>query len=605
MIGTATYSPDDNKLRLAPFARLDRATYDRLKEAGFKWAPRQEVFVAPMWTPGREDLLIELCGEIGDDDVTLTDRAEERAERFDDYSDKRAKDAQSARAGVSEISGRFEFGQPILVGHHSERKARKDAERMENGMRKAVKMWETAQYWERRAAGALAHAKYKELPAVRARRIKGIEADKRKTERNRVEAEKWLKLWSKDGLTHDEAVRIANVCWLHMPRKEGDREDFTQAPSAHTVLTNAYPNLYAPRTVAEVVEHAKKAYPRTIAHCNRWITHYENRLAYERAMLQEQGASELLDKKPRRELLPLCNYRAPEGVKVENMYHRGEFSTYPQREMTKAEYAAINGDYKGVRVVGRSHRVRTAMINHALYCVFLTDSKVHDIPEDKAAPTLPPMTLADVPAPRPVKPADPVAEEFKAIKTQLKAGVQIVSAPQLFPTPEDLAARMVDLAGIEPGMRVLEPSAGTGRILEQLPEGCDVVAVEINAALGGRLYADRRTVVIGDFLQCTPETLWGSFDRILMNPPFANAQDIDHIKHAFGMLKPGGTLVAICANGPRQAAQLRPLAEQHGGTWEALPAGTFAESGTNVNTAILTMHAAQAVTAKPQRALFA
>ncbi|CAB1371323.1 protein of unknown function (plasmid) [Denitratisoma oestradiolicum] len=80
---------------------------------------------------------------------------------------------------------------------------------------------------------------------------------------------------------------------------------------------------------------------------------------------------------------------------------------------------------------------------------------------------------------------------------------------------------MVELADIEPGMRVLEPSAGTGRILDQLPEGCEVVAVEINASLGGRLDATRRAVVIGDFLQCTPETLWGSFDRILMNPPFA------------------------------------------------------------------------------------
>ena len=161
----------------------------------------------------------------------------------------------------------------------------------------------------------------------------------------------------------------------------------------------------------------------------------------------------------------------------------------------------------------------------------------------------------------------------------------------LFPTPADLAARMVELADIEPGMRVLEPSAGTGRILDQLPEGCEVVAVEINASLGGRLDATRRAVVIGDFLQCTPETLWSSFDRILMNPPFANADDIKHIRHALAFLKPGGKLVAICANGPRQNAQLRPLVEQHGGEWENLPPDTFAESGTAVNTALFTLTA--------------
>ena len=61
---TATYSPEDNKLRLYSVARLGAETYARVKAAGFKFAPRQELFVAPMWTPGREDLLLELCGEI-------------------------------------------------------------------------------------------------------------------------------------------------------------------------------------------------------------------------------------------------------------------------------------------------------------------------------------------------------------------------------------------------------------------------------------------------------------------------------------------------------------------------------------------------------------
>ncbi|CAB1371327.1 Methyltransferase type 11 (fragment) (plasmid) [Denitratisoma oestradiolicum] len=101
---TATYSPDDNKLRLYSSSRLDSATYERVKAAGFKWAPRQELFVAPMWTPAREDLLLELCGEIGDEDTSLVERAEERADRFGDYSDKRASDAESARRAVSSIA---------------------------------------------------------------------------------------------------------------------------------------------------------------------------------------------------------------------------------------------------------------------------------------------------------------------------------------------------------------------------------------------------------------------------------------------------------------------------------------------------------------------
>jgi 16S rRNA G1207 methylase RsmC len=43
-----------------------------------------------------------------------------------------------------------------------------------------------------------------------------------------------------------------------------------------------------------------------------------------------------------------------------------------------------------------------------------------------------------------------------------------------------------------------------------------------------------------------------------MNPPFANGDDIKHITHA---LKPGGRLVAICANGPRQNDKLRSVVD--------------------------------------------
>jgi 16S rRNA G1207 methylase RsmC len=70
-----------------------------------------------------------------------------------------------------------------------------------------------------------------------------------------------------------------------------------------------------------------------------------------------------------------------------------------------------------------------------------------------------------------------------------------------------------------------------------------------------------------------------------MNPPFADGADIKHILHARTFLNPGGKLVAICANGPRQQAALQPLAS----SWEPLPAGTFKESGTNVNTVLLTI----------------
>jgi hypothetical protein len=72
-----------------------------------------------------------------------------------------------------------------------------------------------------------------------------------------------------------------------------------------------------------------------------------------------------------------------------------------------------------------------------------------------------------------------------------------------------------------------------------------------------------------------------------MNPPFVNGADIKHITHAIGFLKPGGRLVALCANGHRQRDQLKPLTDY----WEDLPPGSFSEQGTNVNVALLVINA--------------
>lgn len=77
----ATYSPDDNKLRLYARHRLDEDTYAKVSAAGYKWAPKQKFFVAPAWTPAREDLALSLAGEIEDEDSTLLERQEDNLTR--------------------------------------------------------------------------------------------------------------------------------------------------------------------------------------------------------------------------------------------------------------------------------------------------------------------------------------------------------------------------------------------------------------------------------------------------------------------------------------------------------------------------------------------
>lgn len=161
----------------------------------------------------------------------------------------------------------------------------------------------------------------------------------------------------------------------------------------------------------------------------------------------------------------------------------------------------------------------------------------------------------------------------------------VVSAHQLFPTPPELAARVVELADISPGHRVLEPSAGTGNLMKAIGPAPDKVAVEIDPdlvrvlACGGA--GSGSHIIEGDFLECGEEL--GRFDRVVMNPPFTRGSDVRHITHARGFLKPGGRLVALCANGPRQRAKLMPEASQ----WIDLPPGSFKSEGTNVAAAIV------------------
>lgn len=184
---------------------------------------------------------------------------------------------------------------------------------------------------------------------------------------------------------------------------------------------------------------------------------------------------------------------------------------------------------------------------------------------------------------------------FQAFKEQLAGGgVRAVSAPQLFATPHDLAARMVEMADIQSGHRVLEPSAGTGHILQAIGPQPEKVAVEINWQLCQTLTQKRNSglqIIHGDFLDLAASGELGTFDRIVMNPPFENGADIKHIKAAVQLLRPDGVLVALCANGPRQNNQLSPLALNNGGDWENLPAGTFKNAGTMVNVALLRIYA--------------
>lgn len=190
---------------------------------------------------------------------------------------------------------------------------------------------------------------------------------------------------------------------------------------------------------------------------------------------------------------------------------------------------------------------------------------------------------------------DEMRPRFDRMKNRHDNGTapRAVVVSQLFQTPPAVAKLMVSMLWLKPGARVLEPSAGLGRILDALPTDCDVTAVDIAPECTGELFRqnrDRVTIKQRDFLSLTPAEL-GLFDAVAMNPPFTMRSDIKHILHARKFLKPHGQLIALCLSGPFQHAQLKPLAD----SWIELPAGSFKSSGTNVNVAMLTLTALQEI----------
>lgn len=164
---------------------------------------------------------------------------------------------------------------------------------------------------------------------------------------------------------------------------------------------------------------------------------------------------------------------------------------------------------------------------------------------------------------------------------------------QFFPTPGEIAKRLVELAQIEPGDTVLEPSAGDGAIVKAIREHCSdditLMCMEMDPQHEQALIeAGADTVTITNFLDCVVSGV----KKIVANPPFTRQQDIDHVNHMLDLLEVGGRLVSVMSGGTlfntnKKAKAFRERIASMGGEFIELPAGAFSESGTQVSTCIV------------------
>ncbi|WP_254303028.1 PLxRFG domain-containing protein [Comamonas thiooxydans] len=217
-----------------------------------------------------------------------------------------------------------------------------------------------------------------------------------------------------------------------------------------------------------------------------------------------------------------------------------------------------------------------------------------------------------------------------------------------FPTSPAVVQSMLDAAEIAEGMAVLEPSAGMGHIADAIVADSgvwpDVVELspsrrELLEAKGFQLaeandftqmkprgfftYGDtfrapdgvegvmrgaggmgsQRVRLVdsegnglgfydrGDLEGVAQNGALSGYDRIIMNPPFSDGRDIQHVQHAYTLLRPGGRIVAIMGEGAffqsnKRAEGFREWLDERGATNEKLPDGSFMDPSLPVNTSV-------------------
>jgi len=158
----------------------------------------------------------------------------------------------------------------------------------------------------------------------------------------------------------------------------------------------------------------------------------------------------------------------------------------------------------------------------------------------------------------------PVADPARELRKKLDAAEAKLrtccdGVPGFFPTPPALAAKVIEAAEIpvspSADFFVLEPSAGIGSLCDAVAQDCPALKERIDAVETWGPAADVIElkgfghVFRDDFLSINPDRFGQLYDRIVMNPPFESLADIEHVRHAYKFLKPGGRLVAVMSDG--------------------------------------------------------
>ncbi len=154
--------------------------------------------------------------------MTRRERMEARRQRRLDWAEGRDRKSEQGFAKARAIGDRIPLGQPILVGHHSEKRHRGDIARIDSGMNQGFESREMANLHRSRASGIqdqLDRSIFSDDPDAVERlreRIAGLEADRERLKTVNAQIKRgpgWEKRLAKAGqpLSDHEKQKLMDV----------------------------------------------------------------------------------------------------------------------------------------------------------------------------------------------------------------------------------------------------------------------------------------------------------------------------------------------------------------------------------------------------------
>jgi hypothetical protein len=183
-------------------SRDDKDVIHSLKAAGFKWSRNLDAWYLPRtWGEATRDLRVKQLERALGDKITVQrgertksgtaedwvaariERGEARAEELEARAERHSNEADALMARSDAHVAGIPFGQPILVGHHSERRHRNAIDKSWRDLGKAVEAGKQAQEDSRAAESARYNAENHDHPVRISRRLIRNETELRKLDR--------------------------------------------------------------------------------------------------------------------------------------------------------------------------------------------------------------------------------------------------------------------------------------------------------------------------------------------------------------------------------------------------------------------------------------